>query len=605
MSNSKGSKNLSLFKIAVSLLIACFFKNLYICICLFLYLLLTEKLKSFIFIFFILLCITVQHFQCDFLSYGIVENQKNGAYIIDKLFYKTKIYTDEQLNGGTILFFEEKSDISASKNDLIHNIIYVSDSYEICTVFLPRYLIYRRINSFNDETVNILNRFLYDIYSSDDLRFSLGYGYLIYSFIRKLRKKSEIACICFILLFCILFRSDIRFTFILIGIIGKRLKLSKENTFAVKMIFICLFNFMIYQNVSVELILLLEVFEIFEFGIDFSTYMMLLESFLFGEIDLIYSFLFHVIDKARTFIVILLLILFLFPAFEPYFLRILNIFSYMYEMNLSIRGKISIISLLLFKIVLKLFPHDSGLYRKVILLLCILSPLNHPFLHVSFIDVGQGDATLIRDSLYNTCILIDTGSSYQYYSLKKTLFNEGIYKIDYLIITHNDEDHNGNIENLKTDFKIQNIIDTGTSIDHERIYMKYYGLYGFDNDNDSSLVYSFRIDSVTFLFTGDISAEAERELIHRYGPMNIDVLKVAHHGSYTSSSRYFISSILPRFAVISTSGRYGHPHDVVLSVLNDYKVKYYITRDDGTTTFSFSRFLDFITTGKGEFVIIS
>ncbi|MBQ2657369.1 MAG: MBL fold metallo-hydrolase [Erysipelotrichaceae bacterium] len=226
-------------------------------------------------------------------------------------------------------------------------------------------------------------------------------------------------------------------------------------------------------------------------------------------------------------------------------------------------------------------------------------------MHVSFIDVGQGDATLIRDSLYHTCILIDTGSSYQYYSLKKALFNEGIYRIDYLVITHDDEDHNGNIENLKNDFKIQNIIETGTSIDHERIYMKYYDLYGFDNDNDSSLVYSFRIDSVTFLFTGDISAEAERELIHRYGPMNIDVLKVAHHGSYTSSSRYFISSILPRFAVISTSGRYGHPHDVVLSVLNDYKVKYYITRDDGTITFSFSRFLDFITTGKGEFVIIS
>ena len=64
------------------------------------------------------------------------------------------------------------------------------------------------------------------------------------------------------------------------------------------------------------------------------------------------------------------------------------------------------------------------------MLLCILSPLNHPFLHVSFIDVGQGDATLIRDSLYSTCILIDTGSSYQYYSLKKTLFNEGIYRID-------------------------------------------------------------------------------------------------------------------------------------------------------------------------------
>ena len=97
----------------------------------------------------------------------------------------------------------------------------------------------------------------------------------------------------------------------------------------------------------------------------------------------------------------------------------------------------------------------------------------------------------------------------------------------------------------------------------------------------------------------------EKELLYRYGPMKIDILKVAHHGSYTSSSRYFISSILTRFAIISTSGRYGHPHNIVLSILDDYKVKYYVTKDDGTITFSFSRFLDFITTGKGEFVIIS
>ena len=605
MPNSQKSKNLSLFKIAVGLSIACFFKNPYICICLFLYLLLTEKLRSFLFVVLILSCIVIRYFRCDFVSYGIVENQKNGAYIVDKIFYKTKLYTDEELKPGTVLFFEKKSDTPASKSDLAKNVLFVSDSYAVDSVFLPRYLINRRISSYSKETADILNRYLYDTYSSEDLRFSLGYGYLVYSLIRKLRKKSDLVCICFIFLFSILFRSDIRFLFILIGIIGKRLKITKENILAVKMIFICLFNDMIYQNVSVELILLLEVFEVFEFGIDFSTYMMLLESLLFGEIDLIYSFFFHAIDIIRTFTAVLILILFLFPATEPLFLGILSLFSYLYETDLSVRGRISVISLLLFGAVLRLFPHDSGVFRKTVLLLCIVSPLNHPFLHVSFIDVGQGDSTLIHDSLYRTCVLIDTGSSYQYYSLKKTLFCEGIYRIDYLIITHDDEDHNGNIENLKKDFQIMNIIETGMDIDCRRVFLKYYDLYDSDNDNDSSLVYAMRINSVSFLFTGDISSDMEKELLHRYGPMKIDVLKVAHHGSYTSSSRYFISSILPRFAIISTSGRYGHPHDTVLSVLDDYKVKYYVTRDDGTITFSFSRFLDFITTGKGEFVIIS
>ncbi|MBQ6126604.1 MAG: MBL fold metallo-hydrolase [Erysipelotrichaceae bacterium] len=108
----------------------------------------------------------------------------------------------------------------------------------------------------------------------------------------------------------------------------------------------------------------------------------------------------------------------------------------------------------------------------------------------------------IRDSLYSTSVLIDTGSSYQYYSLKKKLFCEGIYRIDYLIITHDDEDHNGNIENLKKDFKIMNIVETGVDIDCRRIFLKYYDLCGSDNDNDSSLVYAAWIGSVSFLFTG-------------------------------------------------------------------------------------------------------
>ncbi len=109
------------------------------------------------------------------MAYGIVENQKNGAYIIDKFFYKTKLYTDEVLNPGTVLFFEKESETSASKKDLAMSILFVSDSYAVRSIFLPRYLIYRRIRSYGEETVEILNRYLYDVYSSEDLRFSLGY----------------------------------------------------------------------------------------------------------------------------------------------------------------------------------------------------------------------------------------------------------------------------------------------------------------------------------------------------------------------------------------------------------------------------------------------
>ena len=89
------------------------------------------------------------------------------------------------------------------------------------------------------------------------------------------------------------------------------------------------------------------------------------------------------------------------------------------------------------------------------------------------------------------------------------------------------------------------------------------------------------------------------ELIDR-----IDVLKVSHHGSRSGTSRYFISKTLPAFAVISTSGNYGHPHEEVIDILDSFKVDTYITRDCGTIGFYFTGVLDFIKTDNNDFGII-
>jgi len=218
--------------------------------------------------------------------------------------------------------------------------------------------------------------------------------------------------------------------------------------------------------------------------------------------------------------------------------------------------------------------------------------------------VGQGDSILIRYPLSGNCILIDTGSSYNYYKLRKRLFAEGIYKIDYLILSHDDSDHNGNVENLSTDFNIGSIITEGKDIEFGNIFLDYLETGTYDNDNDNSLVYYLEINNVSFLFTGDISDDVERVLIQKYGPLSVDVLKVSHHGSYTATSPYFISNILPSYAVISTSGMYNHPHYTVINTLKRYLVHYFITKESGTVSFYFSRFVDFIKTDKNEFVII-
>ena len=240
---------------------------------------------------------------------------------------------------------------------------------------------------------------------------------------------------------------------------------------------------------------------------------------------------------------------------------------------------------------------------SLILVLFILLPTNNPIFHVSFIDVGQGDSTLIHYGIKRSCVLIDTGSPFNYYKLKSKLISEGIYTIDYLIISHNDSDHNGNVEALQNDFYVKNIILERQDIELKDIYYKYLYLGEYDNDNDNSLVYLVNIDGYDFLFTGDISKKIERKLVNDYGPLNIDFLKVSHHGSYTGSSEYFISSILPRFSTISTNGQYNHPSKDTLNTLNKYESNIFITKHSGSINVYFTKLLDWIKTDKNEYII--
>ena len=179
------------------------------------------------------------------------------------------------------------------------------------------------------------------------------------------------------------------------------------------------------------------------------------------------------------------------------------------------------------------------------------------------------------------------------------------YKIDYLIISHDDEDHNGNIENLQKDFRIGEIIETGKEFSFRSINYHYLYLGDFKDDNDNSLVYLLRIDDYDFLFTGDLSKQVENKIYEKYGPLKIDFLKVSHHGSYTGTSPYLIGNILPEYAIISTNGKYDHPSSETLDTLERYMVRYFITKYTGNVDIYFSGLLDFIKTGKNDFVIIN
>ena len=175
---------------------------------------------------------------------------------------------------------------------------------------------------------------------------------------------------------------------------------------------------------------------------------------------------------------------------------------------------------------------------------------------------------------------------------------------------HGDFDHMGEAKYLVKNFKVDKVIfNCGLYNDLEKELIrvlnkkdiKYYScikelnidnnkLYflqtkEYDNENDNSNVIYTKLNNYKFLFMGDASSTTEKEIMDKYNLPDIDVLKVGHHGSTTSSSKEFIDEIKPKYSIISVgkNNRYGHPNKEVLKVLDNSKV--YRTDLDGSIIF--------------------
>lgn len=110
------------------------------------------------------------------------------------------------------------------------------------------------------------------------------------------------------------------------------------------------------------------------------------------------------------------------------------------------------------------------------------------------------------------------------------------------------------------------------NIDNSKLY--FLQTKEYENDNDNSNVIYTEVNGFKFLFMGDAGIEKEEDILDKYNLSNIDVLKVGHHGSSTSSSKNFINSINPKYILISVgeNNRYGHPKTSVLNILNKSKI---------------------------------
>lgn len=256
----------------------------------------------------------------------------------------------------------------------------------------------------------------------------------------------------------------------------------------------------------------------------------------------------------------------------------------------------------------------------LIIILDILIPYLDSSAYIYYLDVDQGDASLIITPYKKEIILIDTGGkqsfnntgneykvSDNYLTLLKSL---NINKIDYLIITHGDYDHMGDSTHILNNTKVKNVIfncgeindlenelidnlskkkiNNKSCIDNIKINnneITFLNTKIYNNENDNSNVILLNIYNYKLLFMGDAGIDKEKDILKQYNLPNIDVLKVGHHGSRTSSSKEFINEIKPKHSVISVgkNNRYGHPNREVLNNLKNTKI--YRTDEDGSIMF--------------------
>ncbi len=229
----------------------------------------------------------------------------------------------------------------------------------------------------------------------------------------------------------------------------------------------------------------------------------------------------------------------------------------------------------------------------LVFLLSFLPITNHFTYEVSFIDVGQGDSILIRSG--TSCVLVDTGGDNRFDIAKEVLIpflrKKCIYKLDALILTHDDFDHSGGATSLQKEFNVKRTISEKSSFPLTIGNVVFSSLNDKEsvesNKNQGSIVLSFEIGGKDFLLMGDADVEVEKEIIEKRAP-ECDILKIGHHGSKTSTSEAFLDAVTPLEAIISCgkNNKYGHPDASVVERLNKKGIKIRRTDLEGTITYS-------------------
>ena len=230
---------------------------------------------------------------------------------------------------------------------------------------------------------------------------------------------------------------------------------------------------------------------------------------------------------------------------------------------------------------------------------------------IYYLNVGQADSILIQNEGQN--MLIDAGNNADGENIVEFLQSLNISKIDFLVGTHPHEDHIGGLDDIINNFDIGTIYmpkvatttktfeDVLDAIQAKSLFVttpeigKSFNMgsanfqilsAGTDEEdlNSCSIVLKLTFGNLAYLFTGDEETVNEEQMISSGYDLSADVLKVAHHGSNTSTSEEFLNKVSPDVAIIMVGrdNSYGHPHSEVLNRLESKNIKIYRTDTDGT-----------------------
>ena len=270
---------------------------------------------------------------------------------------------------------------------------------------------------------------------------------------------------------------------------------------------------------------------------------------------------------------------------------------------------------------------DYTLYMKLrvlLILLCVLTvgtieiwakelsdSSGGSVLEVAFLNVGQGDSIYIRDVSGND-ILIDGGKDSSAVRELEKVMKKGDRDLDMVIATHSDSDHIGGIDDILSRYHVNLFAETGHDSDTQgddilrlrveekevpRILLSRGMVIDlgeatltilspekdipYQDTNTSSVIALLEYKNLHFLFTGDAPSAIEEVLLREGLLRDVDVVKLGHHGSRTSSSQNFLDAITPEYAIVSAGkdNSYGHPHAEVISrveksgarILNTYE----------------------------------